>query len=61
VPAKILKKIDDHAQRIGDTRSGFLVRAAEQAISNAPRVALSKSLGERRGPRLRARKAAKKN
>ncbi|HMN47309.1 MAG TPA: type II toxin-antitoxin system HicB family antitoxin [Povalibacter sp.] len=32
VPARILRRIDEYAQKHGDTRSGFLVRAAEQAM-----------------------------
>jgi predicted RNase H-like HicB family nuclease len=32
VPAKILTRIDEFAQKSGDTRSGFLVRAAEEAM-----------------------------
>lgn len=32
VPAKILRRIDEFAHKSGDTRSGFLVRAAEQAM-----------------------------
>jgi hypothetical protein len=32
VPGLILKRIDDYAVRRGESRSGFLVRAAEEAI-----------------------------
>lgn len=32
VPARVLRRIDNYAAQHGETRSGFLVRAAEQAI-----------------------------
>ena len=32
VPALILRRIDEYAQKNGETRSGFLVRAAESAM-----------------------------
>jgi predicted RNase H-like HicB family nuclease len=32
VPAIMLRRIDEFAQKHGETRSGFLVRAAEQAM-----------------------------
>jgi hypothetical protein len=32
VPARILRKIDAYASERGETRSGFLVRAAERAM-----------------------------
>jgi predicted RNase H-like HicB family nuclease len=32
VPAVTLRRIDEYAQQHGETRSGFLVRAAEQAM-----------------------------
>jgi predicted RNase H-like HicB family nuclease len=32
VPALTLRRIDEHAKQIGESRSGFLVRAAEDAI-----------------------------
>jgi predicted RNase H-like HicB family nuclease len=32
VPARILKRIDDFARQHGETRSGLLVRAAEQVM-----------------------------
>jgi predicted RNase H-like HicB family nuclease len=32
VPARILKRIDEYAARHNESRSGFLVRAAEEAI-----------------------------
>jgi len=35
VPALTLKRIDEHAVRRGESRSGFLVRAAEEAIRRA--------------------------
>jgi predicted RNase H-like HicB family nuclease len=36
VPARLLKRIDDHARAIGETRSGFLTRAALEAMRRAP-------------------------
>ena len=33
VPARILRRIDSYAERHGETRSGFLVRAAERAMA----------------------------
>jgi predicted RNase H-like HicB family nuclease len=35
VPAMVLKRIDEHATRHGESRSGFLVRAAEEAMRKA--------------------------
>jgi hypothetical protein len=35
VPALTLRRIDRHVQSIGETRSGFLVRAAEKAMEQA--------------------------
>ena len=35
VPAKTLKRIDDYASQVGESRSGFLVRAAEAAMLKA--------------------------
>lgn len=32
VPARVLKRIDEYARKHGETRSGFLVRAAEKAM-----------------------------
>jgi len=32
VPARVLKRIDEYAEQRGETRSGFLVRAAEEVI-----------------------------
>ncbi len=32
VPANILKRIDEYAMKSGESRSGFLVRAAEEAM-----------------------------
>ena len=32
VPARVLARIDDYARRHGESRSGFLVRAAQQAM-----------------------------
>jgi len=32
VPARVLVRIDDYARRHGESRSGFLVRAAQQAM-----------------------------
>lgn len=32
VPARVLRRIDAYAQKNGETRSGFLVRAAEEAM-----------------------------
>ncbi|MBM0106430.1 type II toxin-antitoxin system HicB family antitoxin [Steroidobacter sp. S1-65] len=32
VPARVLKRIDEFARKHGETRSGFLVRAAEKAM-----------------------------
>lgn len=32
VPARVLARIDDYARRHGESRSGFLVRAARQAM-----------------------------
>ncbi|MGM0595136.1 MAG: type II toxin-antitoxin system HicB family antitoxin [Pseudomonadota bacterium] len=32
VPARLLRHIDDYAKNHGETRSGFLVRAAQQAM-----------------------------
>jgi len=32
VPAKVLARIDDYARRHGESRSGFLVRAAQAAM-----------------------------
>jgi len=33
VPARLLRRIDDYAKRHGESRSGFLTRAAVQAMS----------------------------
>jgi len=35
VPARLLKQIDDHAKTQGETRSGFLTRAALEAMRRA--------------------------
>jgi len=35
VPAMVLKRIDEYAEKNGESRSGFLVRAATEAISKA--------------------------
>lgn len=35
VPALVLKRIDEYAVRRGESRSGFLVRAAQEAIRKA--------------------------
>lgn len=35
VPARILKRIDDYATKKGETRSGFFVKAAEEAMRRA--------------------------
>jgi HicB_like antitoxin of bacterial toxin-antitoxin system len=32
VPARLLRRIDDYAKRHGESRSGFLTRAAVQAM-----------------------------
>ena len=34
VPARVLARIDDYARRHGESRSGFLVRAAQVAMSS---------------------------
>ncbi|HRD98741.1 MAG TPA: type II toxin-antitoxin system HicB family antitoxin [Rubrivivax sp.] len=34
VPARVLARIDDYARRHGESRSGFLVRAAQAAMGN---------------------------
>jgi predicted RNase H-like HicB family nuclease len=34
VPARVLARIDDYARRHGESRSGFLVRAAQAAMSS---------------------------
>ena len=34
VPARVLARIDDDARRHGESRSGFLVRAAQAAMAN---------------------------
>ena len=34
VPARLLRRIDDYARRHGESRSGFLTRAAVQAMGN---------------------------
>ena len=36
VPALTLRRIDKYVQSIGETRSGFLVRAAEKEMEQAP-------------------------
>ena len=36
VPARLLRRIDDYAKRHGESRSGFLTRAAVQAMGGAP-------------------------
>lgn len=33
VPARVLARIDDYARRHGESRSGFLVRAAQKAMA----------------------------
>lgn len=35
VPSRVLTRIDAHARRLGESRSGFLVRAAQQAMREA--------------------------
>ena|SRR5436305_1064263 len=35
VPARLLHRIDEYAQRHGETRSGFLTRAAVQAMGDS--------------------------
>ena len=35
VPARLLRKIDEYAKRHGESRSGFLARAAVQAMGEA--------------------------
>jgi hypothetical protein len=36
VPARLLRRIDEYAKSHGESRSGFLTRAAVQAMGDAP-------------------------
>lgn len=48
VPARFLEKMDAYARGIGDTRSGFIVRAAQAFMASAP---VAKKSGKRAGAR----------
>jgi hypothetical protein len=47
VPARLLRRIDDYAKRHGESRSGFLARAAVQAMGSDPGESRESRSGER--------------
>ena len=47
VPARLLRRIDDYAKRHGESRSGFLTRAAVQAMGSDPSESREISLPRR--------------
>jgi predicted RNase H-like HicB family nuclease len=55
IPANDLRRIDDFARRRGMTRSGFLLRAAKEAVQRTPAQAPAPKAVN---PRARARRSA---